>query len=54
MEYFGTTAAAAPWLGIGPDLLHRFAAIAAGSLDRLPHNGAVITLQAVSRIKGVG
>jgi len=35
-------------LGISPDLLHRFAAIAAGSLDKLPHNGAVITLLAVS------
>lgn len=35
-------------LGISPDLLHRFASIAAGSLDKLPHNGAVITLLAVS------
>ena len=35
-------------LGIRPELLHRFAAIAAGSLDKLPHNGAVITLLAVS------
>lgn len=35
-------------LGVSPDLLHRFAAIAAGSLDKLPHNGAVITLLAVS------
>ncbi|MBD3893055.1 GntP family permease [Hydrogenophaga sp.] len=30
--------------GIGPDLLHRVTAIAAGGLDALPHNGAVITL----------
>ena len=35
-------------LGISPELLHRFAAIAAGSLDKLPHNGAIITLLAVS------
>ena len=35
-------------LGISPDLLHRFASIAAGSLDKLPHNGAVITLLVVS------
>lgn len=35
-------------LGISPELLHRFASIAAGSLDKLPHNGAVITLLAVS------
>ena len=35
-------------IGISPELLHRFAAIAAGSLDKLPHNGAVITLLAVS------
>ena len=35
-------------LGVSPDLLHRIASIAAGSLDKLPHNGAVITLLAVS------
>ena len=35
-------------LGVSPDLLHRFASIASGSLDKLPHNGAVITLLAVS------
>lgn len=35
-------------LGISPDILHRVAAIAAGSLDKLPHNGAVITLLVVS------
>jgi H+/gluconate symporter-like permease len=33
--------------GIAPDLLHRVAAIAAGGLDALPHNGAVITLLAI-------
>lgn len=36
-------------LGISPDLLHRFAAIAAGSLDKLPHNGALITILTVSQ-----
>lgn len=35
-------------LGIRPEILHRVASIAAGSLDKLPHNGAVITLLAVS------
>ena len=35
-------------LGISPELLHRFASIAAGSLDKLPHNGALITLLVVS------
>ena len=35
-------------LGISPEILHRVASIAAGSLDKLPHNGAVITLLAVS------
>jgi H+/gluconate symporter-like permease len=33
--------------GINPDLLHRIAAIGAGTLDSLPHNGAVVTLLAV-------
>jgi H+/gluconate symporter-like permease len=36
-------------LGISPELLHRFASIAAGSFDKLPHNGAVITLLVVSQ-----
>ncbi|SDB12107.1 H+/gluconate symporter [Eubacterium oxidoreducens] len=35
-------------LGISPQLLHRIGAIAAGALDKLPHNGAIITLLAVS------
>lgn len=35
-------------LGISPEILHRVAAVAAGSLDKLPHNGAVVTLLAVS------
>jgi H+/gluconate symporter-like permease len=33
--------------GVDPELLHRVAAIAAGTLDSLPHNGAVVTLLAV-------
>lgn len=35
-------------LGVSPEILHRIAAIAAGALDKLPHNGAVITLLTVS------
>ena len=38
-------------LGISPDLLHRVAVISAGTLDSLPHNGAVVTLLAVSGMK---
>ena len=34
-------------LGIDPALLHRVAVISAGTLDSLPHNGAVVTLLAV-------
>ena len=34
-------------LGIDPGLLHRVAVIGAGTLDTLPHNGAVVTLLAV-------
>lgn len=33
--------------GISPDLMHRVAVISSGTLDMLPHNGAVITLLAV-------
>ncbi|ODR99515.1 transporter [Methyloceanibacter methanicus] len=33
--------------GIDPQLLHRVAVISAGTLDSLPHNGAVVTLLAV-------
>ncbi len=33
--------------GIDPALLHRIAVMSAGTLDSLPHNGAVITLLAV-------
>ena len=34
-------------IGLAPDLLHRVATIGAGTLDTLPHNGAVVTLLAV-------
>ena len=33
--------------GINPALMHRVAAIGSGTLDSLPHNGAVVTLLAV-------
>ncbi|MGL5632932.1 MAG: GntP family permease, partial [Azovibrio sp.] len=33
--------------GIDPGLLHRIAVIGSGTLDSLPHNGAVVTLLAV-------
>ncbi len=42
-----TYMALAATYGIDPSLLHRVAAIGAGSLDSLPHNGAVVTLLAV-------
>jgi H+/gluconate symporter-like permease len=35
-------------IGMSPELLHRIASIASGGLDTLPHNGAVLTLLAVS------
>ena len=34
--------------GIDPALMHRVAVIGAGTLDSLPHNGAVVTLLAVA------
>jgi H+/gluconate symporter-like permease len=34
--------------GISSELLHRIAAMSAGGMDTLPHNGAVITLLAVT------
>jgi H+/gluconate symporter-like permease len=43
----GTFVARAADAGIAPDLLHRVAVIGAGTLDILPHNGAVVTLLAV-------
>jgi H+/gluconate symporter-like permease len=39
---------AAQLAGIPPDVLHRIAAMASGGMDTLPHNGAVITLLAVT------
>ncbi len=35
-------------LGVSPEILHRIASLAAGALDKLPHNGAVITILTVS------
>jgi H+/gluconate symporter-like permease len=34
--------------GISPELLHRIASMASGGMDSLPHNGAVITLLAIT------
>jgi H+/gluconate symporter-like permease len=34
-------------IGMDPALLHRVAVMASGTLDSLPHNGAVVTLLAV-------
>jgi H+/gluconate symporter-like permease len=34
-------------MGLDPVLMHRVAVIGAGTLDSLPHNGAVVTLLAV-------
>jgi H+/gluconate symporter-like permease len=43
----GTYMQIAAELGIDPALMHRVAVIGAGTLDSLPHNGAVVTLLAV-------
>jgi len=40
--------AAADAAGIPPEVLHRVASMASGGMDTLPHNGAVITLLAVT------
>jgi H+/gluconate symporter-like permease len=40
--------AAAQAAGISPELLHRIASMASGGMDTLPHNGAVITLLAIT------
>jgi H+/gluconate symporter-like permease len=40
--------AAAQSAGVSPEVLHRVAAMASGGMDTLPHNGAVITLLAVT------
>ncbi len=34
--------------GISPEMLHRIASMASGGMDTLPHNGAVITLLAIT------
>ena len=34
-------------IGMSPDLLHRVAVIGSGTLDSLPHKGAVVTLLSV-------
>ena len=38
-------------IGLNPEYLHRIASVASGGLDTLPHNGAVLTLLAVSNCK---
>ena len=43
-----TFLAQAQEIGMNPEWLHRIASIASGGLDTLPHNGAVLTLLAVS------
>ena len=43
----GTYMQLAAELGIDPAVMHRVAVIGAGTLDSLPHNGAVVTLLAV-------
>src|SRR6516162_10095760 len=43
----GTYMQIAAQTGIAPSLLHRVAVIGSGTLDILPHNGAVVTLLAV-------
>jgi H+/gluconate symporter-like permease len=35
-------------VGLNPELLHRVASMSSGGMDTLPHNGAVITLLAIS------
>jgi H+/gluconate symporter-like permease len=42
-----TYLARAAEIGLNPELLHRVAVIGSGTLDSLPHNGAVVTLLAV-------
>jgi len=46
-EYYREAAIAA---GISPEVMHRVATLASGGLDALPHNGAVITLLAITRL----
>jgi H+/gluconate symporter-like permease len=45
LEALGETyMALAAQLGINPSLLHRVAVLGSGTLDILPHNGAVVSL----------
>ena len=46
-----TYMARAAAIGMDPALLHRVAVIGSGTLDTLPHNGAVVTLLAVCGTK---
>lgn len=46
-EYYRQAALAS---GIDPEVMHRVATLASGGLDALPHNGAVITLLAITRL----
>ncbi|TJY39588.1 GntP family permease [Cohnella pontilimi] len=49
LEVMGKTyLSAADALGISPEVLHRIASMASGGMDTLPHNGAVITLLAIT------
>ncbi|CTQ50514.1 GntP family permease [Jannaschia donghaensis] len=49
LEALGETyLAMAMEVGISPEMLHRVAALASGGFDVLPHNGAVITLLAIT------
>ena len=43
----GTYMRLAQETGINPELMHRVAVISSGTLDSLPHNGAVVTLLSV-------
>lgn len=43
-----TYLASAAKVGITPEVLHRVASMASGGMDTLPHNGAVITLLAIT------
>jgi len=47
----GTFMQLAATTGLDPALMHRVAVIGAGTLDSLPHNGAVVTLLAVCGTK---
>ncbi|ANY15242.1 GntP family permease [Bordetella pseudohinzii] len=46
----GDYLAMAQQAGISPELLHRVAVLASGSMDTLPHSGAIITLLSICRL----